>query len=397
VQLEQPARTVETINFLRRQQGLPPHIPPGYERPADIDEILRGGPVLDEGEPSEADTTAALEQRPATYSFAYTGGRFRAKAQISPPLDLDLASNIYADLKAKAVGARDRLARSNAPKRVKDTIDRLIADLGATVENVAPGKLLMRSRSLDADVAAYDTIEARREIAEDALAQIIDVAASVADLKSCYPAITRLEAARVAQDLLSKDVTAALEHMAEIRDAAAASDIVDSSAVEALKVGESEIEHANEVIADKAVGDNARVMATEKRAETAAQMLLDHRNFVASVLRTASDLLTKAKGPSTAVAKGIAAVTSQSLQQFAKKAPGPLSDTMVATAVGALAGFVLGPAAGLAAFLATYKPLAKKGTQLAKAAAGLAKAARSKRSRPSPDRTTEPEDSAHSP
>jgi hypothetical protein len=34
---------------------------------------------------------------------------------------------------------------------------------------------------------------------------------------------------------------------------------------------------------------------------------------------------------------------------------------------------VLGPTAGLAAFLATYKPLAKKGAQLAKAATELAR------------------------
>jgi hypothetical protein len=107
-------------------------------------------------------------------------------------------------------------------------------------------------------------------------------------------------------------------------------------------------------------------------------MLLDHRNFVASVLKTAAGLLEKATGPSTAVAKGLASVASKTLKQFEKKAPGPLSDAMVATAVGALAGLVMGPTVGLAAFLATYKPLAKKGAQLVKAATDLAKAVGSK-------------------
>ena len=229
--------------------------------------------------------------------------RFRAQAQVSPPADHALATDIHAELKSKALEARDRLVRSNAPKRASETIDRLLADLGVTVGDVSPGKLLMRSRSLEADVAAYDTVEARREIAEDALAQVIDVAASVTDLKSCYPAITRLEAARVAQDLLTKTSARHSSKCPAIREVAAASEVVDPSAVEALKVGEPEIKHADEIKPDKGIGDEARVIATEKRAETAAQMLLDHRNFVASVLKTASTLYEKAKPSAAAIAR----------------------------------------------------------------------------------------------
>jgi Leucine-rich repeat (LRR) protein len=380
VRLPQPGLTVETINAVRREQSLPEHVPEGYERPANLDEMLRPRAPTEEDASSDTETAAALEQRPATYSFPYSAGRFRAQAQISPPADLALATDIHADLRTKALEARDRLASSNAPKRVRETIDRLLADLGASLGDVSPGKLLMRSRSLDADVAAYDTIEARREIAEDALAQVIDVAASVADLKSCYPAITRLEAARVAQDLLTKDVGATLQHMVAIRDVAAASDIVDSSAVEALKVGEPEIEHANEIIEDKEIGEAARVVAMEKRAETAAQMLLDHRNFVASVLKTASNLYDRTRPAAAAIAKGVAKIASKTGRDVVKKAPGPLSDAIVATGVGALAGAVLGPTVGLAAFLATYKPLAKKASQFVKAATVLAKSVRRKQS-----------------
>jgi hypothetical protein len=53
--------------------------------------------------------------------------------------------------------------------------------------------------------------------------------------------------------------------MSAIREVAAASEVVDPSAVEALKVGVPEIEHADEIIADKAMGDDARVIAIEKR------------------------------------------------------------------------------------------------------------------------------------
>ncbi|WP_128293843.1 leucine-rich repeat domain-containing protein [Afifella aestuarii] len=55
VTLSQPARTVETINELRRQQGLPPHIPEGYEPPAKLQDFLKAG--SEEREPLEVDLT----------------------------------------------------------------------------------------------------------------------------------------------------------------------------------------------------------------------------------------------------------------------------------------------------------------------------------------------------
>lgn len=382
-ELSQPERTVETINYLRRKHGLDDHVPEGYARPEHIEEIIaaEARPADDIDLRMDPEVARALEQRPATYSFPYENGQFHGRPQISDPAEFGVATAIYGDVKRKAVEAAERLGRCNAPKRLLETIDRLIGSLGTNVGDVVPGELLMRSRSLDSDLASYDTEAARREIPEDALAQFMDLVTSVADLKACYPAIIKLEAARVAQELVTKDVTSAIAYMSGIRDAAAGSEVVAASAVEALEAGDPEIELAKEIMADRLVSDAARATAAMKRAEMAAQMLLDHRNFVASVLKTGSGLLEKIKGPAVSTSRAALKVASETGNKFAKKVPGPLSDAMVATAIGALAGSILGPAAGLAGFLASYKPLAQKGAQVVKAAKELRTATRSRLSK----------------
>jgi hypothetical protein len=55
----------------------------------------------------------------------------------------------------------------------------------------------------------------------------------------------------------------------------------------------------------------------------------------------------------------------------------------------------LGPTAGLAAFLATYKPLAKKASQFVKAATELAKSVRRKQSGGPDDDSTDEVDASN--
>jgi hypothetical protein len=276
------------------------------------------------------------------------------------------------EVRQKALEAQARLASTNAPARLGQTIARLLNEFRGGLVDVVPGRLLMRSRALDADIASFDGGEARNEVADDTLALLLDLATSIADLKSCYPAITRLEAVRLSQHLLTRDVDAALDQMLLIRAAAAEAENVAESAGLALGAGEVEILHTADIISDLHASGTARAAAVEKRAEIAAQMLLDHRNFVASVISTTADLIEKAKAPLLATAKGIGVVSARTAKHFVKKAPDPLSDAAVAVAVGALAGSVLGPTAGLAGFLASYRPLAKKGAVVAQRAKELA-------------------------
>ena len=73
----------------------------------------------------------------------------------------------------------DRLQKTNAAPHIRQTAQRLLDCLGITPESVKPGILLMRYRSLEADVVAFDTPDGRKELLPDAIAKIRDVIASV--------------------------------------------------------------------------------------------------------------------------------------------------------------------------------------------------------------------------
>ncbi len=79
--LDQPALTVETINQVRRQQGLPAHIPEGYEGPGDLPEVLEQVP-----RDNWPQRLAELKQLPDGATFETTGERL-AIAWSADPTD----------------------------------------------------------------------------------------------------------------------------------------------------------------------------------------------------------------------------------------------------------------------------------------------------------------------
>jgi Leucine-rich repeat (LRR) protein len=93
VRLEQPARTVETINELRRQRGLPEHIPKGYQRPADIGEIPAGRAKEQDKKPPRIPDAA-----PAAIEPIFSKGR------ISLPADA-AAADLSEDTRDAALSA----------------------------------------------------------------------------------------------------------------------------------------------------------------------------------------------------------------------------------------------------------------------------------------------------
>jgi hypothetical protein len=263
-QLEQPASTIETINELRRRQRLPEYIPDGYERPTG----------------QEASDHEQLAQKPASHSFALRRGLIEAHAQVHPPRYPDVADDIRNEVDSKAKEALGRLSNCNAPRRLISTVDRLGASLGQNLADVRAGVLQMRFRSLEADVAAYDTEDGRRELPEDALAMLRDLTSSVEDLMGCFPQLADIEAERLAQRLKDADVPNIIDALSQIRDVAEKSEAVAPSAIEALKVGEPELEHDTEII-DSGASEASRIAATNARDRTVGYMLLVYRNFVA--------------------------------------------------------------------------------------------------------------------
>jgi hypothetical protein len=295
---------------------------------------------------------AALEQRPASHAFFYREGRFAAKVQTSTPIDSDIARDIHSVAASKLADAIARLGRSNAPRRLISSIDAMLASLGKSLDDVKPGILLMRFRSIEADISAYDTEEGRKEVFSDVLATLRDASSSVEDLIACYPQLAEIDAARLALRLQEKDVPEAQTNMAKIRRAAADSDLVDDSVIDALQAGEREVENTTEII-ENATDDLAVANAINKRAAVVAQRLLDYRNFAARVVHKAAiDLgeMTVESWDKTmeAIPKGVAKGVEEGTAGLVKGG--------LALLVAKLAG----PLGALAVLVASFNPLARK-------------------------------------
>lgn len=351
VQLNQPACTVETINELRRRNGLAEHLPEGYE-PLAVPTV----PPSDRRGDDDIEDHEQLIQKPASHSFSLRSGRIEAQPQIFQSKYPDIARDIRAEVSAKASTTLSRMKTCNAPSRLLSTVDRLQSSLGVSLEDVRAGILQMRFRSLEADITAYDTEEGRREIPEDALAMLRDLTSSVEDLMGCFPQLADIEAERLAQRLKDEDTSEIIDALAEIRTAAETNEIVASSAVEALRTGEVELLHDTEIIQSQA-SDAVRVAAINARDRTIGYMLLVYRNFVAGTVKAGNEL---------------AGLGGETWKDFRHKAPEQLSDAALALTIAGLVAAILGPTAALGAFAVSFKPLrerAKKTTERLKALA----------------------------
>ena len=357
VNLPQPARTVETINEVRRRRGLPEHSPEGYERPADLPPAAAFEPDANE---LEADDRELLVQKPASHSFAFRGSRIEAQAQTTPPRHPDVASDIRNEVSDKAKVASARLTGCNAPRRIVATVSRLDSSLGRSLEDVRAGILQMRFRSLEADIAAYDTEDGRKELPEDALAMLRDLASSVEDLMGCFPQLAEIEAERLAQRLKEADVPQIMEALSQIRRVAEASEAVAPSAVDALKAGEPELEHDTQII-ESGASEPARIAALHARDRTVGYMLLVYRNFIAGAVKAGSE---------------VAGLGAETWKDFRKKAPEQFANAGVAVVIATLVNALLGPTAAVGAFALSFKPLRDRAKRVSDKLASVAKNAR---------------------
>ena len=237
-------------------------------------------------EATDVDSAELLAQRPAAHQFSEAGGLIVAEA-IKGRLDpTSFGEGIWREVLGKAEALRSRLERTQAPDHVKDTINRLIATLGGSLSDVAPGVLLMRSRSLEADIATYNTPETRSELLADAQSLMRDLGASLEDLRALFPEIMEIEAARLAQRVAEGSASKALLDAREIISVARDSEVVDGSAIEALETPLPDIGEIDIIIAES-TSDIVVADAIKSRAKLIALHLLDVRNFVASVLKSA--------------------------------------------------------------------------------------------------------------
>jgi hypothetical protein len=311
--------------------------------------------VKDQQSEREASDSELLSQRPAAHTFLLREGRIEAEPQRGAPSDENIAQDIYEQVKAKAADLAEKLYQTNSDHRTIETAQRLLDCLGSILADVKPGILLMRYRALEADAASYDTAEARRELFPDAISRMRDLTASVDDLLGLYSAIRKVQAASLALEVQRADVSAIQVYLAEIRQAAASSDSVAVSAQAALEAALPEVEHATRSV-ERARGDVARATAVERRAEIVSIQILDYRNFVSATVQP----LAKGLRRVGAELKEVAGKSYKEAKDAIPRAVGQSVEGAVKAGIATLIGALSHPLIGLAALVASLRPLARK-------------------------------------
>lgn len=118
---------------------------------------------------------------------------------------------------------------------MKASVDALRRSLPTQVAELHPGVLRLRAGSLHADATAYLSADSDGELAADALAGLIDLSETLRDLQGCFPALRKLDAEIMALNLKPGDAAAAKRQLDALTETAAASPMVDDSAVEGLR------------------------------------------------------------------------------------------------------------------------------------------------------------------
>ncbi|MDD9909585.1 MAG: hypothetical protein OXR62_07825 [Ahrensia sp.] len=259
----------------------------------DPDEIMQRVADLVDWPFEQIDEDEALAQVPARYTFAERNDRIVAVPFDAPAIDEGIVAELHQDLLEKFSELRERIERTQAPKRISDTITRLLDALGDTPAELKPGTLLSRQRSLEADVVTYRQEEVLKEVDPEVVSMMLDAAASLEDLIGAHPKLSEIKASALANSLQSDQVDAAIEPIAEIIAIAEQSPVVDASAVEALTEADADIRSLSDAIADARNGD-LRAKAIELRAKEMADQLLVVRNFAALVVKSARETLNDA-------------------------------------------------------------------------------------------------------
>ncbi len=310
----------------------------------------------------------AFTPRPSTFTFSLKEGRIGARPVRGNAVQPEIASGIHLAVKEKAIEASERFSMSNAPVRVRNSLERLLAALGEGLSDVQPGVLLMRFRTIEADILAYSSPSGRLELGEDALASLADLSASIEDLMACYPELTILEAERLAQRLQDKDIPTIMGHMADMLAAAENSDVVLPSAQDALSFGNDIIQNNNDIIESISARNDEVVAAIQSRAKIIGQKLLDYRNFAARVLLQATAEVKHAGGVARRELAGVAADSwkemRKSIPKGIGKGAGKAAEKIVPGAFAVLVTALAGPLVGIGVLMPSVAPLGRRAQEI---------------------------------
>lgn len=298
-----------------------------------------------------------LEQGYASHRFIFEGNKIVAHANRSTETS-QFSEDLRSEALRKSLELRERLNSTQTPDHVKRTIDSLIDALGARIEDVRPGVFLSRSRSVDAAIAVFDTVESRDELFSDAQALLKDVSSSLDDLKAVFPEIARLEASALALRIGDDHLNAVQRSANEILETAKQSKIVDQSAIDAIELVDIDIVEAERVLADSG-NESVRIEASIARKNLVALRLLNVRNFTAATVSAG----LRACGAFAGEAGSRARIGA--LNAVEKGTERAVSGAIVGGVV-LLGVSLFGPLVGLAALSGSFLKLSRGAEQLSK-------------------------------
>jgi hypothetical protein len=280
---------------------------------------------------------ASAEQRPAAYRFELRDGKIDVLPEPSEPEDRELALDTYQELVAKARELHERLKGTNSARRVCNSVERLLTALGTRFEDLRPGVLLSRSRSLDADRGAFGD-----ELLPDTIAKMDDTARTLRDLLASFPIVRRIEAEVLALDLdRSVDaVPTVREQMAAITAVAEKSGAVTAETIGALTQNDAAIEDATDpVVRTSLIADKLLVVGNFARAIIGG---------IASGGRTIGTELGELAGKSW-----------QAIKDELPKGIGATARIAPLVGLVTMAGVIAGPFASMAALVPAFRPISE--------------------------------------
>jgi hypothetical protein len=288
---------------------------------------------------------AVTEQRPAAYRFELRDGKIDVLPEPPEPEDRGFALDTYQELAAKARELHKRLKGGNSARRVCDSIGRLLTTLDARFDDLRPGVLLSRARSIEADRAAFSSDDLRGELFPDAVAMIDDVLQTLRDLLAAFPTVRRIEAERLALDLdrNADAVPTIRELMDAIQSAAARSEAVTAEGVAALAQNDGAIKDATDPVV---------------RTSLVADRLLVFRNFAGAVV---GGIASYGRIALSKTGVELGELGSKSWRAIKDELPKGIGATArIAPLVGlvTLTGVIAGPVASVASAVPAFKPIA---------------------------------------
>ena len=218
--------------------------------------------------------------------------------------------------------------------RLRNSVERLRTALGTRFDDLRSGVLLSRSRSVEADRAAFGD-----ELLPDIIAMMDDTAQTLRDLLASFPKVRRIEAERLALSLdrSANAIPAIREQMDAIQTVAEKSGVVTAEAIGALTQNDAAIEDAADpVVRTSLIADKLLVVGNFARAIIGG---------IASCGRTIGTELGELAGKSW-----------QAIKDELPKGIGATARIAPLVGLVTLAGVIAGPFASMASVVPAFRP-----------------------------------------